>query len=399
MEINVKCGLTEEFEFKKDLRFLIDSSAVKKVKLSLDAFAYPPLVNSHDHLVGNWYPKAGPNAPYINSHIWVNDMKLAESVKERSNFWRNNGDFNLANDEGAKTLALLGAYKNIFSGVGIVQDHIPRQEQAYYSFFPIRVIKEYRQCHSITMGNWWGGKTPQEEMKLTKGRIPFIIHVGEGTDPRTKKEFSELLDLGLVKDNILMVHCISLTRDELKKCADLNASICWLPNSNHFLIGKTLDIYTCLELGVNVCLGTDSALTGSKNLLSEIEYAHRMFPKIPAKTLFEMVTVNALKALKLSKNTLKMNSKTDKILLTDVLDDNPYENIPKLKMNNIQLLMTEGRPIYGDESLLRSFEVDTNEYHLFKSEGRKKFVYGHPEKLLKQIEDKLGYKKEFPYIP
>ena len=27
-----------------------------------------PLVNSHDHLIGNWYPRSGINAPYINSH-------------------------------------------------------------------------------------------------------------------------------------------------------------------------------------------------------------------------------------------------------------------------------------------------------------------------------------------
>jgi hypothetical protein len=32
------------------------------------AVAYVPLINSHDHLIGNWVPRAGDKRPYLNSH-------------------------------------------------------------------------------------------------------------------------------------------------------------------------------------------------------------------------------------------------------------------------------------------------------------------------------------------
>jgi hypothetical protein len=34
-----------------------------------DGIAYVPLINSHDHLVGNWVPKAGDKRPYLNSYL------------------------------------------------------------------------------------------------------------------------------------------------------------------------------------------------------------------------------------------------------------------------------------------------------------------------------------------
>ena len=118
-----------------------------------DGIAYVPLINSHDHLVGNWVPKAGDKRPYPNSHIWVEDMKQSFSFRERNQYWLNDGSFDLLQPT-AHSVAKLGAYKNLFSGCGIVHDHGPNQQDAYYDPMPIIVPKRFRQCHSITLGNW-----------------------------------------------------------------------------------------------------------------------------------------------------------------------------------------------------------------------------------------------------
>ncbi len=52
-----------------------------------NAIAYIPLINSHDHLISNWVPRAGNNRPYKNSHIWVEDMKESFAFQERDIFW------------------------------------------------------------------------------------------------------------------------------------------------------------------------------------------------------------------------------------------------------------------------------------------------------------------------
>jgi hypothetical protein len=363
------------------------------------AYAYVPFINPHDHLVGNWFPRSGDNHPYASSHQWVEDMKNSFSVQERSNFWINsgNGDYT---DPNAYTLALLGSYKNLFSGCAFVADHGPVQPDSYYEGFPITVLKNFRQCHSITLSNWWGGLSPKEEMALTKGNMPFIIHLAEGTDAVTKKEFSALKKLGLLKPNLLIIHGIALTKAELKEVADIGASICWCPTSNLYLIGKTLDIKTCLELGINVVLGTDSTQTGSINLLDEFAQAHLKFPDIPLSTLYRMITTNAAQALFLTPDKAVLNpEETADLVLIDALEHDPLENLLEVTSENIRLFLHNGIPLYGDAEWLQCFNFLPAAYTQFRVGKREKFVVGDPLELNDRIDSVLGYHKDFPYLP
>ncbi|MEA1971879.1 MAG: hypothetical protein U9N34_01075, partial [Candidatus Cloacimonadota bacterium] len=98
-----------QFNFgKDDISFEIENS-----------IAYLPLINSHDHLIGNWYPPIGDNRPYKNTSDWVSDMRNAKPFKERSRFWKQDPNFDLMK-KGSFELSTLGGYKNIFSGVGTV---------------------------------------------------------------------------------------------------------------------------------------------------------------------------------------------------------------------------------------------------------------------------------------
>jgi 5-methylthioadenosine/S-adenosylhomocysteine deaminase len=364
-----------------------------------DSFAYAPLINSHDHLVGNWVPRSGDNRPYKNSHIWVEDMKNSFSVKERNSFWINNskGDYTEPN---AYILARLGAYKNLFSGCGYVSDHGPLQSESYYEGFPITVLRNYHQCHSVILDNWWGGLPPEEEMALTKGKMPFIVHLAEGDDPVSKKEFSLLKERNLLQPNLLLIHGIALTTSELKEIADVGASICWCPASNFYLIGKTLDIMTCLKLGINVTLGTDSTQTGSINLLDEYANAHLKFPEIPLQTLYKMISVNAAKALFLPAESALLNpDATSDLLLIDAVESEPFENLLEVSSENIQLFLHKGIPVYGDAEWLQYLQkmpVDITEFRVGK---RGKFVAGNPQELNDRIDEVLGYQKDFPYLP
>ncbi len=363
------------------------------------AYAYAPLINSHDHLIGNWFPRSGDNRPYPNSHIWVEDMKRSFAYLERNQFWVNDGSFDLLEPH-ASLLAQLGCYKNIFSGCGIVQDHAPVQSDTYYDNFPINVLRKFRQCHSITLDNWWGGGTAEEEMALTHGKMPFIIHLSEGTDEITHMEFSILKKHGLLKPNLLIIHGIALKKSELKEIAAVGASICWCPTSNLYLIEKTLDIKTCLDLGVNVVLGTDSTQTGSLNILDEITNAHLKFPEIPMHKLYSMITVNAAKALYLPPETAVINpAETSDLLLIDALEHDPLENLLEVNSEHIQLLLHNGIPIYGDVEWLEYFQTLPADYTQFRVGKREKFVIGDPQEMNDQIDAALGYHKDFPFLP
>lgn len=360
--------------------------------------AYPGLINIHDHLVGNWLPKVAPNRPYKNTSVWVEEMRDTPPLKERKKFWKSNDLSNLTKDNGIK-LALLGAYKNIFSGVVVVQDHIPVQKEKYYEQFPINIISKYQQGHSITLKNWWGGDDLETEMQLADKDTPFVIHIAEGTDENAKSEFKKFTEMGLLHDNTVLVHCTSLTKPEFKQIAEVGTSIAWSPNSNIYLLSTTLDFKTVIELGINISLGTDSTLSGSLNLLDELSYTKKTFSSLSYSQLFKMVTENPAKALKLQNYNGKIElTKNANLLLANKGFENPYKNLVNLEPKDIELLLYKGKPIFGKVEFLKYFSWDAKNYYLFDLNETKRFVRGHPEKIMKKIENSLGYKKHLDYL-
>jgi len=363
------------------------------------AIAYLPLINSHDHLVGNWVPRAGDNRPYHNSHVWVEDMKQSFSCHERNHFWANDGSFKLCESH-ALRMALLGCYKNLFSGCGTVQDHAPVQEACYYDSFPLNVLRDFRQCHSITLGNWWGGSSATEEMRLSNGKLPFVIHLGEGVDELTGKEFGELEKQGLLRDNTLMIHGIALTDADLQKIAAAGASVCWCPSSNYYLIGQTLKIENALMHKVNVVIGTDSTMSGGVNLIAEFDIIHQKHPELPLNLLYRMVTENAVQALKLPQRYGRLDpDNCQNLLLVDGIDSDPFENLLILEAASIQLLIVDGIPRFGDLVWMDRLHLNEDDYSVFRTANKEKFVIGDPMELNDEVDAALGYHKDFPYLP
>lgn len=401
MQIKVNARVESADNVITNDKITLKSSLIKTSSEEFDCsnlIAYPPFINCHDHLISNWYPKAGDGKPYSNVSKWVVEMRDTPTFLERNKVWINDGSFDLTQGN-APLITKLGIYKNLFSGCVVVQDHISRQKAEYYQNNPITILKDYGQCHSLEMGNWWGGDDAVTEWQKTEGKLPFIVHLGEGTDKAAKRCFPALEKLNLLQPNTMIIHGIALSREELKKCAEHGTTICWCPESNFFLIGQTLDINTCMEFGVNVVLGTDSTMSGGINLLSEIKYANHKFPDFPMKEIFRMITANAARALFLPKTYAELLSETSNILLLRKNNDDVFDNIVHTDISDVAFLMYKEIPIYGDLEFLGHFEVEKGNYSYFETDGIEKFVMGHPDKINKSIDEILGYHKDFPYLP
>lgn len=396
MEIKVDYCVLNSGSVKKNATVKLQSSLSKSRKINHpDLIAYPPFINSHDHFISDWYPKAGFGHRYDNASQWVKEMVKSKSVEERKKIWVNDGNFDLT-DPDANLIIQLGLYKNICSGCAVVQDHVPNQKADYYQDNPITVLQNYMQCHSISMGNWWGGSEAKSEWEKTKGEIPFIIHLAEGKDDSARKSFSILREQGLLQSNTMLIHGIALTKEEIKTCSETGASICWCPDSNFYLIGETLDVEACLEYGTNIVLGTDSTMTGSLNILTEMNIAARTFPEIDPKELFKMVTVNAKRALMLDDHFGKLTEENPDLLIMKKRSEDPFANLLESDINDIQFFVYQGIPIYGNKDFLSNFDINPENYYFFDKD---RFVIGHPEKVLKRINQKLGYNKDFPFLP
>ena len=247
---------------------------------SLDLSGYlvlPGLVNAHDHLEFNLYPRLG-RGPYANAGDWARDVYHPEappiSVQRRIS---------------KSTRLIWGGLKNLLCGVTTVCHHNPMEFAVFDRNFPVRVVKQFGWAHSIEYS-----PDLMERFRATPAEWPFVIHLGEGTDENARREIFQFDEMGGLDDRAVLVHAVGLDSAGVDLAKQKGASIVWCPSSNQFLLGRTLG-RDVLQSGVPVALGSDSGLTAEGDLLDELRVAHRcgvgaeelhrMVAEIPARML------------------------------------------------------------------------------------------------------------------
>ena len=240
----------------------------------------PGLINAHDHLEFNLYPRLG-RGPYPNAGAWARDIykpkksPIAEHLRVPKN-----------------TRLLWGGVKNLLSGVTTVCHHNPRENPVFDRNFPVRVVSQFGWAHSLEFG-----RDVAQRFELTPPDWPFILHLGEGTDRQAKQEIFDLDDMGALDSRTVLTHAVGLNRRGLKLAKERGASLIWCPTSNLFLLGRTLTA-AALRSGLPVALGSDSALTAQGDLLDEVRVARRV-SRLPSAAIYRMVTSEAARILRL----------------------------------------------------------------------------------------------------
>lgn len=375
----------------------IDKVSKEKHKASLsitieNGILTPGLINGHDHLLGNYYPKVG-NGPYENWLPWDNDLKAAPVYQERQQI--ENLD-----------LYLLGAYRNLVSGVTTVSDLMPHfVADQYVDKLPMRAIKEYALAHSIaSFALAWGDGVEAEYRKALKEDIPFITHISEGFDPETRQDVKTLDQKGALGDHAVLVHCLSFSKEDIKAVKQKGASCVWCADSNMFMYNKTADIKGLLDAGVNVCIGTDSPMSGGLNLLHEMRFDKALYKRLygselSGKSILDMVTVNAAKAFHMKKTgQVKAGYVADLAVFSNKAK-NPYESVIHSTLRDVMLVVISGKPVYANAEFSNLFDSLKINYQRIIMEGVEKVITGDLLGLLKRISKAVGFKKEFPFLP
>ncbi|MDR1388900.1 MAG: amidohydrolase family protein [Treponema sp.] len=377
-------------------RVIADSGRVT-VDLKGASCVYPGLINTHDHLQGNYRPAVGPRRGqfYFTWPPWDNDLKASETFKERSRLSR-------------EDLYALSGYKCLFSGVTTVNDHFPQKFNAeILPTLPVRAILEYGLAHeSSSYDLKWGDGLAVEHERAVQNSWPFITHLSEGFDEESLNAVDYMEANKFLDNHCLFVHCIGLSDSDIKKIAAAGASVSWCGFSNMFMFNVTCKIRKLLNAGVNVCIGTDSSATGSANLLEEIKYDRQLYRRLygeelSAKTIFLMVTANAAKAFWMEEKTGVLDEgKLADILVLKQNNDDPYENLVASSMNDIELLVLEGMPVFGETRFLDLCDGKLPaDYTQITVDGRSMFVKGDPAGLYRECRKKIGFKKELDYLP
>ena len=371
-------------------------SAPRSAAVGPASFVYPALINAHDHLRGNYLPRVGPppGTFYPNWSPWDADLKASPAYAERA-----------ALD--VATMYRLGAYKNLFSGVATVMDHFPHEINGpYLPGLPIRVLAEYclaHECSSFDLK--WGEGIEIEHARAVERRWPFVTHLEEGFDAESQDGIGVLERAGALDERALLVHCLGFSEEDIRKVRRAGASVAWCPASNLLMFNLTCKIRKLLRAGVNVALGTDSTHTGSANLLAEMKYARSLYrglygEELPAKTVFDMVTANAAKALGLEGRTgvLEPGAMAD-IAVFRARAEDAYESLCLAESGDLELLVVGGEPVYGLEARYgRLFELGSG-YERLAVGGRRMLVKGDPAALYRGVRTAVGFAKELDYLP
>ncbi|OHD68254.1 MAG: hypothetical protein A2W19_16780 [Spirochaetes bacterium RBG_16_49_21] len=369
------------------------NDAASQINIDADkTVIVPGLINSHDHLLGTYYPKVG-NGPYLNWLPWDNDLKSSPVYEERQRIEN-------------RDLYLLGAYRNLISGVTLISDLIPHfVGEPFYGILPTKAIKRFALAHSVnSFALLWGEGITEEYRKAEKEDIPFVTHIAEGYDEETRQDVRTIEKLGGLGDHSVFVHCLAFSEGDMDLVKKRGASCVWCGNSNMFMYSKTMDARKFIEKDINLCIGTDSPMTGGENLLYEMKYDKVLYERLyreelPDDLIVRMVTINAARAFHQKKTGLIEEGYTADICVCKDRSGEPAHSIVQAGLKDVMLVVIDGNPVYGDSRYKPVFDELGVQYQEIRLQGVDKIVIGDPVGLLRRISRAVGFKKEFPFLP
>ena len=251
------------------------------------AHVLPGLVNAHDHLELNHYG-ALHGGPYANASEWIDALRPRLGADPDI---RRNQAFPLADR------LLIGALKNLLCGVTLVAHHNPYYRELRR--LPVGLVSRYRWAHSFALEGHpvgaRGERGPAVIATITQGTrgTPCFVHAGEGVDAGAVDDLARLDAAGCLRAPTVVVHGITMTPAQWRRAAGAGAALVWCPASNHALFGATAPVRDLLDAAPSqahrIGLGSDSRLTGARDLLDELRVARASSPVAPAE-LLRMVT-------------------------------------------------------------------------------------------------------------
>ena len=308
-----------------------------------DHLVFPALINAHDHLHVNAVPPLPARGPFRNSYEWIEAFKahFAEPAVMAA----------LAVPKEARLRH--GALKNLLAGTTCVAHHDPWHPVFDAPDFPVAVLRD----HGWAYAPGWPGYGPDVRRSFldTPPDRPWMIHLAEGTDAVARAELAGLDAMGCLAPNSVLVHGVGLRTQDVERVIAQGAAVVWCPSSNHALLGATLDPRTLCTAG-RLALGTDSRLSGARDLLDEMRGILLRGELDPAQ-LLEIATTVAARILRMpGHGGLSPGDHADLIVVRDDGDAGP-RTLAGLRRSEIRAVVRDGRPCIADPDLAEWFAL------------------------------------------
>lgn len=367
--IEIKDGIIKDIlPTDKDTLTTINNNSI----IFENAIAFPGLINSHDHLEFNLFPKLG-NKAYKDYIEWGEDIhKQNKDVIDK-----------IMRIPYALRVKW-GLYKNLICGVTTVVHH---GNGAIFKFNGLPdVHSNYYYLHSTKLEKKWKLKL----FFLSKG-YPYLIHTGEGTNQESFDEIEELLKWNIFNKKIIGIHGISMNEKQSSKFK----AVVWCPYSNLFLYNKTPNI-PAIKIQTSILFGTDSTVSADWNIWNHLRMA-RGLNYLDDIQLFKSVTEEPANIWKLnSKGTIGKNKAAD-IIIARKKTSNEFDDFYSYNPEDILIILKQGHIVLFDEQLENKFALtNKDKYDKIKVNTSVKYIVKGIKDLVTSIKYYLP-DHEFPF--
>ena len=244
-----------------------EAAAIIDVGSSL---VFPGLIDLHNHLAYNTLPlwtEPGQQTPFLHHNSWTRAKTYAASTT-----WPAYALITACPEE---LLAYVEA-KAIVGGTTSIQGSPPKNRPR--DGWLVRNIEdETFGSHDANLiyASVLTAKPAALAERANKMRAgsAFIYHCSEGQrGSLVAREFSDAEAAGCLQPRFIAVHANAVDPAVYSHWKSPGA-IAWSPFSNLWLYGQTTDVPAARAQGISVCLGSDWAPSGTKQVLGELKSA------------------------------------------------------------------------------------------------------------------------------
>ena len=271
--------------------------------VATDGIIAPGLIDLHNHLSWNIFPRWRPNQEFGNRYDWQQkpvyniEMTVPHALIAREGLEceaeRDAEVKAITEGETSVTGSMRGpCVQHLTRNLDVDPELGPGLGKIIYNVFPLQMSPEELAEADAALG--------------AHPRGSLLIHLGEGAphDAAAAREFAMLKGRGLLRPGVSLIHGVAITPEGFKEMAANGVGLIWSPRSNVELYGDTADVAAAKAAGVTIALAPDWSPTGSVGSLGELNYASmwnqtQSAPPFSERDLVLMATANAAKLVNL----------------------------------------------------------------------------------------------------
>jgi hypothetical protein len=321
-----------------------------------DGVVSPGLINAHDHLTFAQNPPYTRTAErYEHRHDWRRGLRGHTRLSSTGSATADQirwaelrfvlGGATSVNGSGGQPGFLRNLDSANMDGLG--------QEAVNYETFPLGDSGG----ELLTMGCGYPSIDTAAAIAMNDAYTP---HVAEGIGPEARNEFLCIRSGAndLVQPQSAFIHGVGLLPPDIAEMARDGTALIWSPRSNITLYGDTARVTEYARLGVSIALGSDWLISGSMNMLRELQCADALNRNyfggfFTDEALWLMATRDAAAALAVDDviGVLAPNRVAD-IAIFDGSMRRDHRAVIDATPRDVALVLRGGTALYGDAEVI-----------------------------------------------